>query len=64
MDMSLGLINNKREIMDAVEYILEAMKGVRYAVRCNYCRIGTTLMKNEQDAIELWNHREEVTNND
>lgn len=36
----------------------------RYAVRCNYCRIGTTLMKNEQDAIELWNHREEVTNND
>ena len=36
----------------------------RYVDRCNYCRIGTTLMKNEQDAIELWNHREEVTNND
>lgn len=34
----------------------------RYAVRCNYCRIGTDLTKNEQDAIELWNHRTEVTN--
>ena len=33
-----------------------------YAVRCNYCRIGTVLIKNEQDAIELWNHRTEVTN--
>lgn len=34
-----------------------------YAVRCNYCRIGTVLIKNEQDAIELWNHRTEVTDN-
>ena len=33
-----------------------------YAVRCNYCRIGTVLIKNEQGAIELWNHRTEVTN--
>ena len=35
-----------------------------YVVRCDYCRIGTVLTKNEQDAIELWNHRTEVTNND
>lgn len=35
-----------------------------YAVRCDYCRIGTVLTKNEQDAIELWNHRTEVTDND
>jgi hypothetical protein len=33
----------------------------RYAVRCNYCRIGTDLTKNEQNAIELWNHRTEVS---
>ena len=36
----------------------------RYTVRCNYCRIGTVLTKNEQDAIELWNHKTEVTDND
>lgn len=35
-----------------------------YVVRCDYCRIGTVLTKNEQDAIELWNHRTEVTDND
>ena len=35
-----------------------------YVVRCDYCRIGTVLTKNEQDAIELWNHRTEVKNND
>lgn len=36
----------------------------RYAVQCNYCCIGTIHMKNKQDAIELWNHRTEVTDND
>lgn len=36
----------------------------RYVVQCNYCTIGTIHMKNEQDAIELWNHRTEVTDND
>lgn len=36
----------------------------RYTVGCNYYRIGTVLTKNEQDAIELWNHRTEVTDND
>ena len=35
-----------------------------YVVRCDYCRIGTVLTKNEKDAIELWNHRTEVTDND
>nr|DAD99535.1 MAG TPA: restriction alleviation protein [Siphoviridae sp. ctckI12] len=33
-------------------------------MRCNYCCIGTVLTKNEQDAIELWNHRTEVPYND
>lgn len=36
----------------------------RYVVQCNYCCIGTIHIKNKQDAIELWNHRTEVTDND
>lgn len=36
----------------------------RYAVQCNCCRTRTILMKNKQDAIELWDHRTEVTDND
>ena len=36
----------------------------RYVVQCNYCCIGTIHMKNKQGAIELWNHRTEVTDND
>ena len=36
----------------------------RYVEQCNYCTIGTIHMKNKQDAIELWNHRTEVTDND
>lgn len=35
-----------------------------YIVQCNCCCIGTIHMKNKQNAIELWNHRTEVTNND
>lgn len=35
-----------------------------YVVQCNYCCIGTIHMKSKQKAIELWNHRTEVTDND
>jgi Lar family restriction alleviation protein len=35
-----------------------------YIVQCNYCCIGTIHMKNKQNAIKLWNHRTEVTDND
>ena len=35
MDMSLGLINNKREIMDAVEYIKEAKRICKSRSLCN-----------------------------
>lgn len=38
--------------------------GRYYVVRCNRCRIGTIHMKSKQKAIEFWNHRTEVTDND
>lgn len=38
--------------------------GSRYVVQCNYCHIGTIHMESKQKAIELWNHRTEVTDND
>ena len=44
--------------MDVVKFVKS------YIVRCNYCCIGTIHMKNKQNAIKLWNHRTEVTDND
>lgn len=36
----------------------------RYVVQCNYCSIRTIHMKNKQNAVDLWNRRTEVTDND
>lgn len=36
----------------------------RYVVQCGYCHIGTIHMKNKQKAIELWNHRTKVLDDD
>ena len=35
-----------------------------YVVQCTNCRITTVHEKNKWDAIELWNHRTEVPDND